>query len=230
MVIDIATPIANLVRNLALYTKLWGLGQKFHGTCIKIVFFIIGGVVFSQWPPLGNRLSHRKGFWSMLVEMFSNKFLVNLKGSLYMGISWEVYYTLSFKDRMLVPWEWEGSYAYLLAKEPLLPVPCEFGCVFSGLLPLWLHQKIGKRKEKNTATYQLPPLTDSGAFAQHNRTPSFLPSKWFLKWRMSPDFTLDLDLATGYHTATNFREGFEAKSSSELLFRQTHTQWVYLNK
>jgi hypothetical protein len=41
---------------------------------------------------------------------------------------------------------------------------------------------------------------------------------------MSTDFALDLDLATGYHVDTNFREGFEAKKSSELLFRQTHTK------
>jgi hypothetical protein len=41
---------------------------------------------------------------------------------------------------------------------------------------------------------------------------------------MSPDFALDLDLATGYHTATNFREGLRPKKSSELLFRQTRTK------
>jgi hypothetical protein len=104
-VIDIAAPIANLCHSCmkpCIVHQVVGLGPKFHGTCIKIAFFIIGGVVFSQWPTWGNRLSHRKGFWSMLVEMLSNKFLVNLKGSLYMGTSWEVYYTLYFKDHMLV--------------------------------------------------------------------------------------------------------------------------------
>jgi hypothetical protein len=85
----------------------------------------------------------------------------------------------------------------------------------------------GKRKTLPPTNYHLsqtPRFGNAPTLGLLPNTRGLLPSKRFLKWRMSPDFALDLDLATGYHTATNFREGFEAKNSSELLFRQTHTQ------